>query len=47
MRTARLSLGLRILGPTALLVILVLGLIAGLTYHYTRQALTGSTTRGL
>jgi methyl-accepting chemotaxis protein len=47
MRSTRLSLRLRILGPTALLVVLVLGLIAGLTYHYTRQAITSSTTEGL
>jgi methyl-accepting chemotaxis protein len=47
MNTFRLSLRLRILGPTALLVVLVLGLIAGLTYHYTRQALNNSTNEGL
>ncbi|MBI4798974.1 MAG: Cache 3/Cache 2 fusion domain-containing protein [Desulfarculus sp.] len=43
-RSSRFSLRLRILGPTGLLVVLVLGLIAGLTYHYTRQALTSATT---
>ena len=47
MTLSRLSLRLRILGPTALLVVLVLGLIAGLSFHYTRQALTDANDQGL